>query len=471
MKYTYRIHPEDFSLGENEQFYADMAKKGLRLVKRGMYLSKFEKTEPADRIYRIELATPGFMDDPDLPEEQVEFYEESGWTLAAQYGVLHIFEAPAGTQVMELYTDPREQLPAMKKYRNRHIWATLGTFGWLAFLMFMGRTMNGSDDYWGELLKNWSRATSHFLGLGLLMVYGVLTMFWGLGRVTAMARRARKGQPLDRKPHWYSKAFRLFSRALLIGALCCYLLTLAELVTAEKYDMPAVADGPYITLSELGYTGERTTVYSSSKTSKVERAHSLISEIWDTYEAVKLDDDRGLVWMYQEVHRLRSGRDAGWLVRGMKADATMARDPSAFHKVVVRGLDEAWAAGLECIARVGDTVWYITSLGSTAHEEGREYQIRILEYLGQRFGDYENWTQRRMILHNGKLWADTGKQMPGEPDPSIIQYTAGFVPEWDTPTSESQINFPQDKVPFAVTSSGLVLLIDNEWTLFEELEY
>ena len=44
MKYTYRIHPEDFSLGENEQFYADMAKKGLRLVKRGMYLSKFEKT-------------------------------------------------------------------------------------------------------------------------------------------------------------------------------------------------------------------------------------------------------------------------------------------------------------------------------------------------------------------------------------------------------------------------------------------
>ena len=27
MKYTYRLHPEEFSLGDTEQFYADMAKK------------------------------------------------------------------------------------------------------------------------------------------------------------------------------------------------------------------------------------------------------------------------------------------------------------------------------------------------------------------------------------------------------------------------------------------------------------
>lgn len=387
MKYTWRLHPEEFSLGDTEQFYADMAKKGLRLVKRGIYFSKFEKTEPMDRIYRIELAMPGFLDEPDLPEEQVAFYEESGWQLAARSGLVHIFEAPAGTAVMELYSDPREQLPAMKKYRNRHIWSTLGVFAWLAFLVLIGRSMGGMDgDLLGELMKNWAKATSHYLGLGLLFLDGVIALIWGFIRVTAMTARAKQGKPLDRRPHLLSRLYRGFSRTVLVCVAVCFLLTLAELFTVDKYDMPAVSDGPYITLSELGYTGERTTVYSTSKTSQVERGRSLLCRIWDTYEAVKLEDDRGLVWMYQEVYQLRSGGDASWIVRGMKADATMARDPSAFHKIVVPGLDEAWAAGLECVARVDDTVWYITSLGSTAHEEGREYQIRILEYLGQRFG-------------------------------------------------------------------------------------
>ena len=369
MKYTWRLHPEEYSLGDTERFYAEMAKKGLRLVKRGTYFSKFEKTEPLDRVYRIELATPGFLDEPDLPEEQVAFYEESGWRLAAAHGLIHVFEAPA-----------------MKKFRNRQIGGALFAFGWLFFLLLMGQAL-GSDkgDLWYELQINWAKATSHFLGLGLLLFDGIINLVWGIIRVTAMTARARQGKPLDRKSHLYSRVFRGFSRLLAAGAVICFLLTLVELTTIRRYDMPAAADGPYMTFAQLGFDGERTTVYSASRTSEVEYARSLLAEIWNAYEAVKLDDQGGVIWMYQDVYTLRSGEEADWLAEALRQDALMA-EPEAFHPVEVPGLDQAWAAGIECVARVGDTVWYVRCLGSYSRYEGRDFQIEILQHLGRQFG-------------------------------------------------------------------------------------
>ena len=92
MKRCYRFHPGEYAIGENEQFYGRMAQRGWLLDKRGAYLSRFRKGEPQQRKYRIELSSPHFLDDDQsLPEEQIQLYEECGWKLTAENGLVQVF--------------------------------------------------------------------------------------------------------------------------------------------------------------------------------------------------------------------------------------------------------------------------------------------------------------------------------------------------------------------------------------------
>lgn len=71
------------------------------------------------------------------------------------------------------------------------------------------------------------------------------------------------------------------------------------------------------------------------------------------------------------------------------------------------------------------------------------------------------------IMVDGVLYHSTGEAVPGEPDPSVIQtassYTDG-VPEED---GQSNIVPP---VRYAETDLGLVVLVEEEWILFEPVE-
>lgn len=70
------------------------------------------------------------------------------------------------------------------------------------------------------------------------------------------------------------------------------------------------------------------------------------------------------------------------------------------------------------------------------------------------------------IMVEGVLYQSTGMQVPAEPDPAstrtVVSYTSG-VPEMD-----GQTNFSQDlSARYAMTGMGLLVLVDEEWTLFE----
>lgn len=70
------------------------------------------------------------------------------------------------------------------------------------------------------------------------------------------------------------------------------------------------------------------------------------------------------------------------------------------------------------------------------------------------------------IMVDGVLYFSTGEPVPGEPDPSVIHtvtsYTSG-APEMD-----GQTNFSQDlSARYAVTDLGVVVLMEEEWILFE----
>lgn len=96
MNRKYKFHPNQYELGENEQFYSNMEKKGWRLVKRGAYLSRFEPVEPNNTRYRIEVYQPGIWATKDIPEEQLSVFEDCGWEHVTASLPLQIFRAPAG---------------------------------------------------------------------------------------------------------------------------------------------------------------------------------------------------------------------------------------------------------------------------------------------------------------------------------------------------------------------------------------
>ena len=73
------------------------------------------------------------------------------------------------------------------------------------------------------------------------------------------------------------------------------------------------------------------------------------------------------------------------------------------------------------------------------------------------------------IMYNDEIYCTTGKQMPGEvAEDTIIGEITSTVPLSQWPEEDGQANFDILGAAYATTSDGLVVLIDNEWTLFEK---
>lgn len=75
------------------------------------------------------------------------------------------------------------------------------------------------------------------------------------------------------------------------------------------------------------------------------------------------------------------------------------------------------------------------------------------------------------VMHDGKLYYTTGKQIPAEIDESaVIGKITSVVPLSQWPKEDGQANFGAVDDPYAVTSDGFCVLWNNEWTLFEARE-
>ena len=73
------------------------------------------------------------------------------------------------------------------------------------------------------------------------------------------------------------------------------------------------------------------------------------------------------------------------------------------------------------------------------------------------------------IFYDGTLYCTTGKQMPGEVHESaVVGEVTSLVPLNQWPEKEGEANFGELGAPYALTADGLVVLVENEWTLFEE---
>lgn len=74
------------------------------------------------------------------------------------------------------------------------------------------------------------------------------------------------------------------------------------------------------------------------------------------------------------------------------------------------------------------------------------------------------------VMIDGLLYQTTGKQMPGEVDPSVIEEISETVPPSQLPYENGQSNWGVEIVKYAFVKDGLVVLLGNEWTLFQPVE-
>ena len=72
------------------------------------------------------------------------------------------------------------------------------------------------------------------------------------------------------------------------------------------------------------------------------------------------------------------------------------------------------------------------------------------------------------IIYEGIRYRTTGKEIPAEVDESaIVGRISSVVPLSQLPTKEGEANFGEIGDPYALTSDGLLVLMNNDWVLFD----
>ena len=369
------LHPEDYAIGEMEQFYARQAAKGWLLEKRGTWFSKFRRCEPQRLRYRVELAAARFLEGAALPEAQVELYVDCGWNLVTRQGMVYVFCAPEDSDAPEFYSDPVQQAATLKGLR-RSYWTN---FAWLAALLafcwlLAFAAQRESGELWAELRLRWVKSPFGLLFYAAFLGGALYGLIYGAARTAALYRRLKRGRPLDHDPKGRHLVPRMITRGAAAVCAICLLLTLVQLATIRKYDLPAVSDGPYLTLSELGVEGERDEEPLNGSTNRVEVCWSPAARIWDVRECLDVQGDT--VILYQDVYQTNSGEAALTLAEALKKDAVLGR---SFRPADVTGLDRAWLTGNEAVAVRGATVYYCTLIDF----RGEEDMDGLLDALGR----------------------------------------------------------------------------------------
>ena len=119
-------------------------------------------------------------------------------------------------------------------------------------------------------------------------------------------------------------------------------------------------------------------------------------------------------------------------------------------------LDEKYAGNLLYQNKTGDIIYLEDFSGY--------YIVFVANEVPQDLSD-----RRPMIMVNGQLYLDTGRQMSVEIDESaIIDEISSSVDQSEKPTEDGQTNFGNIGAKYAYFEDNIVVLLNNEWVLFEK---
>ena len=343
MQHKYVLHYGDYAVAENENLYTELASQGWHLVKRGSRLSKFEKGAPTVDRYHVDLIGADF--DPAAQEYK-------GWDYVTHNGLLAIYKGGGKKKMPTLDDRPEQKTKALKAMQREY---RTGFVVCILSVMVMAMMSGGSG------LSHWLMFPEFYMLMGAVLFSAIGSLAYGAVRTMILYKSLRRGETINRKRTGSTAARKVGLYALGSVFACLLLLTGLTVLRSSYYDMPAEADGPYLMLADLGWSGEPMLDAQSEeiRPNTVQYENNLFCEVWDTFEGISLDADND-VWLYTTVYKVK----AGFLQKGMAeylaAGATFSKDLADYEKVVLDGFDAAYAGGhgLEYIAVKGDLAWH-----------------------------------------------------------------------------------------------------------------
>ncbi|MFD1927787.1 DUF2812 domain-containing protein [Sporosarcina siberiensis] len=188
-------------IGENESWFSDMSRKGLHLKKIGYFFAHFEKGEPEDIKYRIDMSL-----DKNNSDEQKELYMESGWNYITKFKELSVFVSPVSLDSPELHTDPAEQSYALQSFDKKIARNTLYVIvlsilgiGMLAFIWFIDNT---------PALSLIEGSSIQYPTIVLAYLYPVYTMIRATRSIRKLRNNLAEGKPINHQAPW-KKHYRI----------------------------------------------------------------------------------------------------------------------------------------------------------------------------------------------------------------------------------------------------------------------
>ena len=362
MKIRYGIHPKEFAIGETEKYYSDMAAKGWQLVKRGVTFSKFEKTEPKQMRYRVEVASARFLEERTIPDEQIAVYEECGWEYVTGYNYIHVFRSEENSEAPEFYMEPEQQAVTLRTLSKDYVHGIIT----LLILLFIDISLisafftNPDSDLTvirsvSKYIRYWVDETPLCLGIFSLFLWAMFDCVVGIISIGTLRHKLKKGIPLDHTPKSYKGYIRVISWCLLTGF---FIGMGVSAVDTKKTYLPLQTEVPYLLLSEIGVNGERTNAPNGNQESSLRYTETILAEHWDTAEYILVGNKT--VWLYQDVYRLKDMNLHTRFIEAMLGTSTFAADPNKFITVEIPGLDKVYTTKrLECIVVKGDLIAYI----------------------------------------------------------------------------------------------------------------
>ena len=357
----YRIHFADYAVAENEKLYNAMAAEGWALKRRGLWLDSFVREKEARKVYRVELAVKGTFERKAAADDRLSLYKGKGWKLVASGGLTAVFAALPGTAAPELGPFGEKQEETKQVVKKEYIFSLLSIP--LVFFIFFMLTFSGGGSgqsflstWITSIQRLWTEATALLLLEVCLLIGVLISRIYRCVRMGELNRRLQKDGVVERRIHRSTLRYRRGMAAVAALCLVCLAGVGVQIAGLRTYPMPQQADGPYLTLADLGWEGERVANSVNGEESQVETWRSLRARCYSTFEEMAVGDDT--CWMYQYVYEFGSESAAGDYVPVLMNLSLFAGGAEGYEEVQVEGLDLAWQSDLEYIAVKGNTVYY-----------------------------------------------------------------------------------------------------------------
>lgn len=117
-------------IGKTENWLHDLSEKGLHLKKLGSLFATFEKGEPRNINYRIDII------ERKKREKKIKFHENNGWKFISNLNDFHVFSSINNSELKELYEDPKEQFEYISHLYKKAKSNTI--IGIIALILFLG---------------------------------------------------------------------------------------------------------------------------------------------------------------------------------------------------------------------------------------------------------------------------------------------------------------------------------------------